>query len=78
MEFSAFFPLWISSGGYLFSLTQVWIKHYLFLGVRPGEMEGGSLCHPVFLTFLKHGHSSPSFSKGAGINEVLLVGCFHL
>lgn len=78
MEFSAFFPPLDFFRGLPFLSYSVWIKHCLFLGGRPGELEGGSLCHLVFLTFLKHGYGSPSFFKAAGINEVLLVGCFHL
>ena len=76
-EFSAFFPLL----GFFLGMPcplSTWLEHCLSLGGGLGEQGGCVLCHPLLLTFLKHGGGPCSFSKAAGINEVLLVACFHL
>jgi len=74
-EFSAFFPLL----GFFLGMPcplSTWLEHCLSLGGGLGEQGGCVLCHPLLLTFLKHGGGPCSFSKAAGINEVLLVACF--
>lgn len=76
-ESSAFFPLL----GFFLGMPcppSTWLEHCLSLGGGLGEQGGGVLCHPVLLTFLKRDGGPCSFSEAAGINEVLLVACFHL
>lgn len=72
-----FFPFGFLSGD-AFSLSLNLDRTLSVLGGWVWGGGGSFLCHLVLLIFLKHGRSSCSSSEAAGINEVLLVACFHL
>lgn len=72
-----FFPFGFLSGD-AFSLSLNLDRTLSVLGGWVWGGRGSFLCHLVLLIFLKHGRSLCSSSEAAGINEVLLVACFHL